>query len=145
MSVKGLLALTGASMPSILRLSVLFAVVISLPTMSSASVIDAIPNATFSVETPDLSNLVTTEGSGTCSPSGCDSLNLEFAVTNQSDMALDGFTVLAPTPTFVSGDPTDSFIKTLVDASSCEPEVLIGDSCVVRLSYITSPPPREPM
>jgi hypothetical protein len=119
--------------------SVVLAIVMSFPTMSRAAVISAGPNATFDVTTPDLSNLVTIEGSGPCDSFGnCDSLDLTFMITNNSAGSLD-LNLAGGGPSFISGDPADQFVGAALTSDSCRFNPLApGASCAFAIAYFTS-------
>src|SRR5262249_7260463 len=89
------------------------------PSLLFTSLIRAnvVPPADLIVSTPDLSRLVTIEGSGLCDVvrfGGCDSLVLVFTVTNTSANALD-LTFAGGAAMFISGDPKDFFVNSIGD------------------------------
>ncbi len=113
-----------------------FAISALLPAASRADVITT-PN--FVVGAPDLSHLVTIEGSGPCGPSfgGCDSLDITFTSTNTSGSALS-LNFAGGAAAFMSGDPSDSFVNSVWNgAPTCFPSLGVGASCSVTLFYIT--------
>jgi len=95
------------------------------------------PSGTFN----GLPDFTTVEGSGPCSISGCQSLTLDFTVTNNSGSAqsigFDGGN--SGYGDVVSGDSSDSFLNE-TSLSACSPNPLPnGASCVVQLFFYTTP------